>query len=75
LSSSQARPGISADLFVIMVLLNFYLHVLIHYYFNASFDMFIIVFVCRALRPSDRRPFLRLWTMRARNMWPELRAA
>jgi hypothetical protein len=30
----------SADLFAIMVLLNFYLHVLIHYYFTASFDIF-----------------------------------
>jgi hypothetical protein len=40
-SSSQARFGTSADLFVAMVLLNFYLHVLIHYYFIAShFDIF-----------------------------------
>jgi hypothetical protein len=40
LSSSQARSDTSADLFVVMVLLNFYLHVLIHYYFTVSFDIF-----------------------------------
>jgi hypothetical protein len=40
LSSSQAYLGTSADLFAVMVLLNFYLHVLIHYYFIASFDIF-----------------------------------
>jgi hypothetical protein len=34
-SSSQARSSTSADLFAVMVLLNFYLHVLIHYYFIA----------------------------------------
>jgi hypothetical protein len=39
LSSSQARSGTSADLFVVMILLNFYLHVLIHYYSTASFDI------------------------------------
>jgi hypothetical protein len=38
-SSSQARLGTSADLFAVMVLLNF-LHVLIYYYFTASFDIF-----------------------------------
>jgi hypothetical protein len=38
-SSSQARSGASADLFAVMVLI-FYLHVLIHYYFTASFDIF-----------------------------------
>jgi hypothetical protein len=40
LSSYQLRSGTSTDLFVVIVLLNFYLHVLIHYYFNASFDIF-----------------------------------
>jgi hypothetical protein len=40
LSSSQARSNTFADLFVVMVLLNFYLHVLIHYYFTVSFDIF-----------------------------------
>jgi hypothetical protein len=39
LSSSQARPGTSTDLFVVMILLNFYLHVLIHYYFTTLFDI------------------------------------
>jgi hypothetical protein len=48
-STSQAPLGTSTDLFAVMVLLNFYLHVLIHYYFTASFDIFIIVFVCMAL--------------------------
>jgi hypothetical protein len=38
--SSQARSGTSADFFVVMVLLNFYLHILIHYYFTALFDIF-----------------------------------
>jgi hypothetical protein len=35
LSSSQAHSGTSTNLFAVMVLLNFYLHVLIHYYFTA----------------------------------------
>jgi hypothetical protein len=39
-SPSQARLGTSTDLFAVMVLLNFYLHVLIYYYFTASFDIF-----------------------------------
>jgi hypothetical protein len=39
-SSSQARSGTSADLFAVMVLLNFYLYVPIHYYFTALFDIF-----------------------------------
>jgi hypothetical protein len=39
-SSSQAHSGTSADLFAVMVLLNFYLHVLIHYYCTASFNIF-----------------------------------
>jgi hypothetical protein len=40
LFSSQARSSTSADLFEVMVLLNFYLLVLINYYFAALFDMF-----------------------------------
>jgi hypothetical protein len=52
LSSSQARPGISADLFAIMVLLNFYLHVLIHYYFSASFDIFYHYFCLQGTSAS-----------------------
>jgi hypothetical protein len=39
-SSSQACSSTFADLFAIIVLLNFYLHVLIHYYFTALFDIF-----------------------------------
>jgi hypothetical protein len=39
-SSSLARLGMPADLFAVMVLLNFYLHILIHDYFTASFDIF-----------------------------------
>jgi hypothetical protein len=31
LFSSQARSGKSADLFVVMILLNFYLYVIIYY--------------------------------------------
>jgi hypothetical protein len=68
LSSSQVHSGTSAVLFMVMVLLNFYLHVLIHYYFITSHLLyFIIFFVCRALQPpnTDRRPFLGLCTMRA----------
>jgi hypothetical protein len=38
-SSSQARPRTSTDLFVVMILLNFYLHVLIHYYFTTLIDI------------------------------------
>jgi hypothetical protein len=38
-SSSQARSGMFAGLFAVMVLLNFYLHVPIHYYFIALFDI------------------------------------
>jgi hypothetical protein len=40
LSSSQACSSTPTDLFAVIVLLNFYLHVLIHYYFTASFDIF-----------------------------------
>jgi hypothetical protein len=60
-SSSKARSGTSANLFAVMVLLNFYLHVFIHYYFIASHLIyFIVVFVCKALRRpnTDRRPSL-----------------
>jgi hypothetical protein len=49
-SSSQACLGMSADFFAVMVLLNFYLHVLIHYYIIASHLIyFIVVFVSKAL--------------------------
>jgi hypothetical protein len=72
-SSAQARSGMSADLFAVMVLHNFYLLALIHYYFTASHLIyFSIVFVCRALQPldTDRMPFLGLCMTRA-NRWPE----
>jgi hypothetical protein len=61
-SSSQARSVMSADLFAVMVLLNFYLHVLIHYYFVASFNIFYCCFCLQALRSPDidRRTFLGL---------------
>jgi hypothetical protein len=39
-SSSHAGLGTFVDLFVVIVLLNFYLYVLIHYYFTSSFDIF-----------------------------------
>jgi hypothetical protein len=45
-------PCISADFFAAMVLLNFYLHVFIHYYFTASFYLHPL--------DTDKRPFLRL---------------
>jgi hypothetical protein len=44
-SSSQARSGMFTDLFAIIVLLNFILHVLIHYYFTTSFDIFLSLFL------------------------------
>jgi hypothetical protein len=44
LSSYQERLGTSAGLFTVMILLNFYLHVLIHYYFTTSFDIFYCCF-------------------------------
>jgi hypothetical protein len=73
-SSSQACTGTSADLFAVMVLLNFYLHVLIYYYFITSHLIyFIVVFVCRALRPpdTDMRPFPGLCTTRDSRRWLE----
>jgi hypothetical protein len=77
-SSSQARSGTSVDLFVVMVLLNFYLYVLIHYYFIGSHLIyFIIIFYCMVLRPpdTDRRPFLGLCMTRASRRWPEVAKA
>jgi hypothetical protein len=49
---SQARLGTSADLFVVMVLLNFYLHVLIYYFFTASFDIFYRCFCLQGTSAS-----------------------
>jgi hypothetical protein len=55
LSSSQVRSGTSADLFMVMVLLNFYLHVLIHYYFTASFNIFYRCFFLQRTSASRHR--------------------
>jgi hypothetical protein len=64
LSSSQAHLGMSTDLFAVMVLLNFYLHVLIQFIITLLLHLiyFNVIFVCRTLRPpdTDRRPLLRL---------------
>jgi hypothetical protein len=73
-SSSQARSGMFANLLALMILLNFYLHVLIHYYFIASYLIyFIVAFVCSALWPpeTDRRPFLGLCMTGVSRRWPE----
>jgi hypothetical protein len=51
-SSSQACSGTSADLFTVMVLLNFYLCVLIHYYFSTSFDIFYHCFCLQGTSAS-----------------------
>jgi hypothetical protein len=51
-SSSQACSSTFADLLVVMVLLNFYLHVLIHYYFTASFDIFYHYFCLQGTSAS-----------------------
>jgi hypothetical protein len=51
-SSFQARSSTSADLLVVMLLLNFYLHVLIHYYFTASFDIFYYCFYLQGTSAS-----------------------
>jgi hypothetical protein len=42
--SCQACSGTFTDLFAVIVLLYFYLHALIHYYFTASFDIFYCYF-------------------------------
>jgi hypothetical protein len=55
LSSSQAHSGTSTNLFAVMVLLNFYLHVLIHYYFTASFDIFYHCFCLQDTSSSRHR--------------------
>jgi hypothetical protein len=53
LPSSQSRLGMSADLFAVIVLLNFYLHVLIYYYFTASFDIFYRCFCLQSTSASQ----------------------
>jgi hypothetical protein len=55
LSSSQAHSGTSADLFAIMVLLNFYLHIIIYYYFTALFDIFYHYFCLQSTSASQHR--------------------
>jgi hypothetical protein len=54
-SSSQACSDTSTDLFAVMVLLNFYLHVLIYYYFTASFDIFYRCFCLQGTSASRHR--------------------
>jgi hypothetical protein len=54
-SSSHARSGMSVDLFAVMILLNFYLHVLIHYYFIASFDIFYRCFCLQGTSASQHQ--------------------
>jgi hypothetical protein len=80
-SSSQARSGTSADLFAVMILLNFYLHILIHYYFTASFDIFYHCFCLQGTSASRHRQeaFLEALNDEGQQQmagaWPELRAA
>jgi hypothetical protein len=45
----------SADLFAVMVLLNIYLHVLIHYFFTVSFDIFYNYFCLQGTSASRHR--------------------
>jgi hypothetical protein len=54
-SSSHACSGTSADLFAVMILLNFYLHVLIHYYLTASFNIFYHCFYLQGTLASRHR--------------------
>jgi hypothetical protein len=54
-SSSQACLGMSTELFAVMVLLNFYLHVLIYHYFTASFDVFYCYFYLQGTSASRHR--------------------
>jgi hypothetical protein len=51
-SSSQAHSGTFANLFAVVVLLNFYLHFLIHYYFTASLDIFYRCFCLQGTSTS-----------------------
>jgi hypothetical protein len=83
-SSSLARSGTSADLFAVMVLLNFYLHVLIHYYFTASFDIFYHCFCLKCPLASRQRQeaFLKALNDKGHQQmagawmtWPEVGAA
>jgi hypothetical protein len=55
-SSSQARSGTSADLFAVIILLNFYLHIPIHYYFTASHLIYFIVVFYLQGTSASRHP-------------------
>jgi hypothetical protein len=71
-------------LFTVRVLLNFYLHVFIHYYFTALFDIFYYYFCLHgtsasrhrqeafleALNNEDQQQMATAWTT-----WLEVRAA
>jgi hypothetical protein len=67
-----------------MVLLNYYLHVLIHYYFTASFDIFYHYFCLQSTLASRHRQetFLEALNDEGQQQmaeawlaWPELGAA
>jgi hypothetical protein len=79
-SSPQARSGTSADLFAIMVLLNFYLHVIIHYYFIGSSDIFYRCICLHGTSTSQHRheAFLEVLNDKGQQQmagaWPELEA-
>jgi hypothetical protein len=79
-SSFQARSGTSADLFAVMVSLNFYLHVLIHYYFTISFDIFYHCFCLQGTSASQHRheAFVEALNDEGQQQmagaWPKLRA-
>jgi hypothetical protein len=51
-SSSLARSSTSTDLFTVMVLLNFDLHVLIYYQFTALFNIFYHCFYLQGTSTS-----------------------
>jgi hypothetical protein len=54
-SSSQARLGMSADLFTVMVLFNFYLHILSYYQFTILFDIFYCCFCLQGTSASRQQ--------------------
>jgi hypothetical protein len=83
-STSQARSGTSADLFAVMILLNFYLHVLIHYYFTTSFDIFYCYFCLQGTSAFRHRQMAFLEALNNEGQqqmagawpaWPEVGAA
>jgi hypothetical protein len=80
-SSSQARSDTCTDLFAVMVLLNFYLHIPIHYYFTASFDIFYCCFCLQDTSAFQHRQEAFLQALndegqqRMAGAWPEVGAA